>query len=103
MNPRMALGSLMSPTLAHTTATCAVEPLVIHILAPFSVQPSLVSLATVIMPAGLDPKSGSVSPKQPIALPLASCGSHSFFCASDPKAKMGYITRAPCTDAKDRM
>src|SRR5258708_12030201 len=47
--------SSIAPVLAQTTATCAVDPLVIHILAPFRVQPSLVSFATVIMPAGLEP------------------------------------------------
>ena len=45
------------PIFAQMIAACAVEPFVIHILAPFSTQPppSLVSFATVIMPAGLDP------------------------------------------------
>ncbi len=88
--------------MAHTIATWAVEPFVIHILAPFNTQPSLVSFAVVIMPPGLEPKSGSVNPKQPIASPLASLGSHSFFCSSEPNAKIGYITRAPCTDANER-
>jgi hypothetical protein len=86
MNPRIDLESLISPVLAQTTETVACEPLVIHILVPFSTQPSLVSFAVVIMPAGLEPKSGSVSPKQPISCPLASRGSHFFFCSSDPKA-----------------
>ncbi len=82
----MDSGSSSAPVLAQTTATWAVEPLVIHILAPFSSQPVLVSFATVIRPEGLEPKSGSVSPKQPITLPLAICGSQCRFCSSDPKA-----------------
>src|SRR5215472_1580621 len=53
--PRMELASLCAPVLAHTTATWAVEPLVIHILAPFSTQPSFDSLAVVIIPAGFEP------------------------------------------------
>ena len=51
----MDLESLRSPVLAHTTATDAWDPLVIHILAPFKTQPSFVSLAVVIIPAGLEP------------------------------------------------
>ena len=66
--------------------TVAWEPLVIHILVPFSTQPSLVSFAVVIMPPGLEPKSGSVRPKQPISCPEASSGSQCCFCSSEPKA-----------------
>ena len=40
----------------------------------------------VIIPAGLDPKSGSVRPKQPIFSAAASFGSHSRFCSSLPNA-----------------
>ena len=54
------------------------------------------------MPPGFEPKSGSVRPKQPIASPEASLGSHSRFCSSEPKAKIGYMTRDPWTDTKDR-
>ena len=55
MKPRIDFESLRSPVLAQMIATPAVEPLVIHILAPFRTQPSGVSRAVVIMPAGLDP------------------------------------------------
>src|SRR2546427_11094998 len=55
--PRIDSTSSILPVLAHTMATCAVDPLVIHILAPFSVHPSFVSLATVIMPAGWEPEA----------------------------------------------
>src|ERR1051326_244175 len=44
MKPRIALASSSAPVFAHTTATCAVDPFVIHIFAPFSPQPSFVSL-----------------------------------------------------------
>ena len=57
----------MSPVLAQMMETVACEPLVIHILVPLSTQPSFVSRAVVIMPPGLEPKSGSVRPKQPIS------------------------------------
>src|SRR5689334_19466314 len=102
MKPRIEPSSSRAPVLAQTIDTCAVEPLVIHILAPFSTQPSAVSFATVIRPPGFEPKSGSVRPKQPITLPLAISGSHFFFCSSEQKAKIGYITRPPCTDANER-
>ena len=55
MKPRMESASSSLPVLAQMIAACAVEPFVIHILAPFSTQPSFVSLATVIMPDGLEP------------------------------------------------
>ena len=55
MKPRMDSASPTLPIFAQMIAACAVEPFVIHIFAPFSTQPSLVSFATVIMPAGLDP------------------------------------------------
>ena len=56
MKPRMDL-SLGSPLVfAHTTAMFAVEPLVIHIFAPFSTQaPSACSFAIVIIPLGFEP------------------------------------------------
>ena len=82
----MDFASFTSPVLAQTMETVACEPLVIHILVPFSTQPSLVSRAVVIIPPGFEPKSGSVSPKQPISWPEASSGSHFFFCSSEPKA-----------------
>ena len=41
--------------------------------------------AKVRIPAGLLPKSGSVSPKHPIASPRAMRGSHARFCSSDPQ------------------
>ena len=84
MNPRIP-----SSVCAQTTATSATDPLVIHILVPVSTQsassPEPSRAAYVRMPAGLEPKSGSVSPKQPIASPVAIRGNHSCFCSSLPK------------------
>ena len=51
----------------------------------------------VSMPAGFDPNPGSVSPKQPIASPDCSRGSHRCFCSSLAVVRIGYITSAPCT------
>ena len=56
----------------------------IHIFVPLSTQSLPSRRARVRMPAGLEPKSGSVSPKQPMASPAASRGSHSFFWSSEP-------------------
>ena len=70
-----------SSVCAHTIATSAIEPLVIHILAPSSTQsacsPAPSRRARVRMPPGSEPWSGSVSPKQPMASPAAIRGSHS--------------------------
>ena len=92
-----------SSVRAHTTATSATEPLVIHILVPSSTQSSPSRRARVRMPAGLEPKSGSVSPKQPIASPAAIRGSHSCFCSSEPCFQIANIASDPCTDTSDRM
>lgn len=45
---------------------------------------------------------GSVRPKQPTSSPLASPGRYFCFCASDPKAWIGCITRELCTDMAER-
>ena len=70
---------------AQTTATSARVPLVIHILVPLIRHlPGPVRSARVSMPPGLEPKSGSVRPKQPTLVPAASWGSHLSFWASLP-------------------
>jgi hypothetical protein len=69
MKPRMEEVSSRSPVFAQMMAMSAVDPLVIHILAPLSTQPSALLVARVIIPPGLEPKSGSVRPKQPITSP----------------------------------
>ena len=73
-----------SSVCAHTTATSAIDPLVIHILVPSSTQSDPSRRARVRIPPGLDPKSDSVRPKQPIFSPVAICGSQCSFCSSDP-------------------
>ena len=73
-----------SSARAQTTATSAMLPLVIQVFSPFSTQPSPSRRAVVRMPAGFEPKSGSVRPKQPMALPLCRRGSHFCFCSSEP-------------------
>src|SRR5678815_863751 len=101
LRSRSTMKPFTSPSsFAHTMDTAHWTPLVIHILEPLSTYSLPSSRAVVRMPPGFDPKSASVSPKHPIAFPLASAGSHLFFCSSSPKAWMGYITRPDCTDAK---
>ncbi len=48
MKPRIDLGSSSEPVFAQITATSAIEPLVIHILAPFRTHESPSSRAVVI-------------------------------------------------------
>ena len=79
-NPR-----IRSSVRAHTTATSATEPLVIHSFVPLRTQsPAASCLATVRILAGLEPASASVRPKQPSWSPAAIPGSHSCFCSSLP-------------------
>ena len=106
-NPGVSVGTTKprtpSSVPAHTTATSATDPLVIHILVPFSTQsPPGSWRANVRMEEGSDPESGSVSPKHPMASPAAMAGSHRCFCSSDPKAQMGNMARLPCTETKLR-
>ena len=68
-NPRM-----VPSALAHTTATSAIDPFVIHDFAPLSTQESPSRRAFVRIAPGFDPKSGSVRPKHPIFSPDASFG-----------------------------
>ncbi len=58
--------------------------------------------ARVRIPAGFEPKSGSVNPKQPIASPAAIAGSHSCFCSCDPHRQIANIANDPCTLTSDR-
>ena len=53
--PRMPLLPSASSVRAQTTATSATEPLVIHILVPFSTHSSPSRFALVRMPPGLEP------------------------------------------------
>ena len=76
----------------------ATDPLVIHILVPLSTHSSPSRLARVRIPAGLEPKSGSVSPKQPIASPAAIRGSQRVFWSSLPNLQIAYMASDPCTE-----
>src|SRR5260370_23002299 len=58
-----------SSHLAQTTATSAMEPLVIHIFSPLSTYLLPFFTARGSMPPGFEPNCGSVKPKHPIALP----------------------------------
>ena len=57
--------SSSSSTLAQMMATSAMEPEVIHIFSPLRMYSSPDLRARVVMPPGLEPKPGSVRPKQP--------------------------------------
>ena len=87
---------------AHTTATSATEPFVIHIFWPCRIQSSPSRRARVRIEPGSEPESGSVRPKQPIASPAAIRGSHSCFCSSEPQRQIAYIASEPCTDTSER-
>src|SRR5207248_11308780 len=76
MKPRIEFTSSSVPVLAHTIAACAVEPLVIHFLPPFSTQPPSVSFPPVTIPPGFDPYSGSVAPKHPTTPPPPTGATH---------------------------
>ncbi len=56
VKPRALLGTrkprMPSGVRAHTTATSATDPLVIHILVPLSTQPVPFGLAVLAMPPG---------------------------------------------------
>src|SRR4029453_3958426 len=76
-----------SSTFAHTTATSAMLPFVIHDFAPFNTHRFPLRTARVIIPPGSEPWSGSVSPKQPILSPRASFENNWLFCCQDTKGK----------------
>lgn len=67
-----------------TSLVMSVPELVMNCLVPLITQSDPSALAVVrVAPASLPPPA-SVRPKAPRALPLASSGSHSCFCASLP-------------------
>jgi hypothetical protein len=74
-----------SSVLAHTVAMSAMPPLVIHIFEPLRIQSPPSRRAFVRMSAGLEPKSGSVRPKQPTASLWSGCFAAS---GSDPTQPM---------------
>ena len=75
-----------SSVFAQTTKTSAIGELVIHILAPLSTPAAGATFARVVIPAGSEPRSGSVRPKQPTHSPEASFGKYFCRCASVPNA-----------------
>ena len=100
MKPRMGFPS--SSVRAQMIARSAMPPLVIQSLLPFNTQSEPRRRATVRMPPGSEPKSGSVRPKQPITSPRDIRGSHSCFCSSDPNFQIGNIASEPWAEAKLR-
>src|SRR5271157_6626889 len=107
VNPGVLVGTMKpripSSVAAHTIATSATEPLVIHILRPLITQSEPSCRARVFIAAGSDPTSGSVNPKQPSSSPAAMPGSQCCFCSSDPNFQIANIASDPCTDTIDRM
>ena len=105
-NPGVSAGTtkprMPSSVRAHTTATSATVPLVIHIFRPDKTQSLPDRDAEVRIDAGSEPASGSVRPKQPRASPAAIRGSHSVLCASDPNFQMANMASEPCTDTSER-
>src|SRR5260370_16225304 len=71
-----------SSHLAQTTATSAMEPLVIHIFSPLSTYLLPFFTARVSMPPGFHPNSGSGKPNHPMTFPGSRHGAHLSFCAS---------------------
>ena len=87
-----------SSVRAHTTATSAIVPFVIHILAPLSTQSPPSRRACMRIVPGSEPASGSVRPKQPIASPRCIAGSQRSFCSSEPQRQIANIASDPWTD-----
>ena len=75
---------------AITTISSAIGPFVIHSFSPFRIQaePSLVGVAVVVMRAGSEPTSISVSANAVIA-PLAQRGRKRCFCSGVPNILTG--------------
>ena len=87
--------TMPSSARAQTTATSAMDPFVIHRLVPEITQSPPSRRAALRIPPGFEPKSGSVSAKQPIASPRPSTGSHRALCSSEPNRWIANIVRAP--------
>lgn len=74
-----------------TRAVMSVPELVMKHLVPLITHSPVASssLAVVRVPPASEPQSGSVSPNAPSASPEVRRGSHSRFCSSVPKRKIG--------------
>ena len=68
-----------------TSAVIAVPELVMNAFSPLITHVPSTSSALVRVAPASDPASGSVRPNAPSASPAHRRGSHSCFCASDPK------------------
>ena len=92
-----------SSVRAHTTATSAIEPLVIHILVPDSTQSSPSRRARRAHRAGVRAGVGFGQAEAADRLAASPCsGSHRCFCSSLPYAWIAYIAREPCTLTSER-
>ena len=93
---------LPSSSFAQTTATSAIVPLVIHIFAPLSTQPSdglpgardHAARVRAVVGLGQAEAADRLAARE-LRQPL-------WRCSSLPNVKIGYITRPPCTDTKLR-
>jgi hypothetical protein len=106
-NPGMPFSTrkpLIAPSSvrAHTVATSAIVPFVIHIFDPFSTQSDPSRRAVVRIEPGSEPASGSVRPKQPTYVPSCSPGSHRCFCSSEPHFQIENIESEPWTETSER-
>ena len=79
-----------------THAVMSVPALVMKIFEPLTTQEPSRSSARVRVAPASDPAPGSVSPKAASFSPVASCGSHSRFCSSLPKRRIGIVPRDVC-------
>ena len=84
-----------SSVRAHTTATSAIEPLVIHILVPVSTQSSPSRRACVRIPAGLEPKSGSVRGETADQLTRGHAGQPLLLLLSLPQRQIANMASDP--------
>src|SRR3990170_1088537 len=104
LNPGVSVGTIKPRTLssvwAHTIATSAIPPFVIHILLPRMTQSSPSCRAWVRMLPWSLPASASVSPKHPITSPVAIGGSQRCFCSSEPYFQIGNMASDPWTETK---
>ena len=87
---------------AKTRATSAHVPLVMKSFCPLITQSSSSRVAREVRLPASEPVSGSVRPKQPSLLAVASWGSHSCFCSSVPKNRIDLPTRPLLTDTMPR-
>ena len=91
-----------SSVRAHTTATSATEPFVIHIFVPLRIQSSPSRRARVRIAPGSEPEVGLGQAEAADRLARAIRGSHSCFCSSEPQRRIANIASEPCTETRLR-